>query len=90
MHCDVGAAVEHRLLDLLGEHALATDGVQLGGLVAVTRRRHQHVLDTAAESRADPLRLPARERARTRRDAQGHSSACSDDGRSNSVESASA
>ena len=35
VHRDVGAAVEHRVLHFLREHALPADRVQVGGLVAV-------------------------------------------------------
>ena len=69
MHRDVGPAVEHGLLHFLHEHALPADRVEVGGLVAVAGGLDEHVLDIAAEQRADALRLPARERAAARRDA---------------------
>ena len=70
MHGEVGASLEHGLLHLLGEHARAADGVEIGALVAVAGRRDEHELDVLAQQRGDALRLPARERAAARRDAE--------------------
>ena len=47
VHGDVGPAVEHGLLDLLDEDALAADGVQRDVLAAVTGRLDEHQLDVA-------------------------------------------
>ena len=62
VHGDVGAAVEHGLLDLLDEHALAADHVQRHVLAAVTGRVDEHELGLA------PGR---RRRARRRRPGPG-------------------
>ena len=48
VHGDVGAPVEHGLLDLLDEHALAADHVQRHVLAAVAGRLDEHQLDVAA------------------------------------------
>ena len=68
MHREVGAAVEHGLLDLFHEHPGATDRVQVGALIAIARRRDEHVLDRLAQQLADALGLPARQRTGARRD----------------------
>ena len=47
MHGDVGAAVEHGLLDLLDEHALAADHVQRDVLAAVAGRLDEDELGRA-------------------------------------------
>ncbi len=90
VHGDVGPAVGNHLLHLLGEHALPADRVQLGRLVAITRGRHQDVLDVVAEPRAHAFRLPPRERARARRNANHSDSTVGSVGRSNSDARASA
>ena len=53
VHGDVGAPVEHGLLDLLDEHALAADRVQRHVLAAVAGRLDEHQLDVAPGRRGD-------------------------------------
>ena len=71
VHREVGAAVEHRLLHLLHEHAGAPDRVD--GRTSGRGRRCVATSTSStsrAEQRADALGLPARQRAAARRDAQ--------------------
>ena len=89
VHGDVGATVEHGLLHFLHEHTLSADAVDLGGLVGVTVRLDEHVLDRVTEERTHPFGLPAREPAAARRDAH-RALAQSATGRSNRAPSASA
>ncbi len=79
---DIGAAVEHGLLHFFGEHAQATDRVQIGGLVAISGRADQYELDVAADERADALGLPPRERTRAGRDSDHSVSTVGSVGRS--------
>ena len=74
VHRDVGATVEHGLLDLLHEHSGAAEPVDLDVAVLVAARRHDHELRGPAEQRDHPLRLPARERTPASRDFHGHTS----------------
>ena len=94
VHGDVGPTVEHGLLHLFREHALAADRVEVRRLIAVARRRDQHVLDVVAvratQELTDPLRLPARERAGAGRDSDHSLSTEGSVGRSKSDASASA
>src|SRR5581483_5059403 len=75
MHCDVGAPLGHRLLQLLHEQALAAGLLQRRVEEAIAARGHRHELDDepgvrALEQPFDVARLPERERAFARRDAQ--------------------
>ena len=75
VHGDVGATVEHGLLDLLDEHALPTDRVQRHVLAAVAGRVDEDELDRRTRSPrpqrvGDGLRLGARLRAAPGRQAQ--------------------
>ena len=56
VHGDVGATVEHRLLDLLDEHALAADRVQRRRLIAVAGRLDEHELGRSPGQRRDRRR----------------------------------
>ncbi len=68
VHGHVGAAVEHRLLDLLHEHAGSAHGVDRDVPAFVAPGGHDHVLRLDAEQLDDPFRLPAGEqRARRAR-----------------------
>ena len=77
MHREVDAAVEQRLLDLLGEQALAADLGQRAILDDVARGPDHRDLDrlgrdamSGREPRAHLMRLPQRQRAAAGADAQ--------------------
>ena len=78
---EVGAAVEHRLLDLLHEHAGATHGMNGSVDLLVTRRGDPYERGVSSQEFDDPFGLAQGERAGTRRHAPPprHQSASSDE-----------
>ncbi len=76
VHRGVGAAVEHGLLDLLDEHALAADHVQRNVALPIPGGLDEHELDLApargAQGVGDRLRLGARLRAAAGGQADAH------------------
>ena len=94
VHRDVGAIVEDGLLHFLHEDAGAAHGMDGNVGASVTGGADDDELERAAEQRAHPFGLPARQRAAARRDAQRarHQSSASrsGSGRPNSSTSASA